>query len=191
MLSHIERSSSTGNLSCIYFLMHDFWNISPLIYYLVGNTLAQYFPPLYFPLHRDILWFNNLRLVIFYISRMNLLYWIILHFQKCISVVLFVLKLVEHWPHDSKNCELNYKLMTHNVYYMDPLWTWQHLGQLISIGLHPWDIKTLMQSSPTRVHIVLQNASLKCSYNSIFLFTRLFYLLQAWGQMMLYHMLEW
>ncbi len=50
----------------------------------------------------------------------------------------------------SRNCAFNCKLIMHHVYYIDPLWSWQHSVHFIS----------LVQSSPTRVHVVLQFASL-------------------------------
>ncbi len=70
-----------------------------------------------------------------------------------------------------RNRALNYKLTTHNVYYIDPLWTWQHSGPFISRGRSPRAIKSLLQSSPTRVLIVLRHASLiyRCIFEVGFL----------------------
>ncbi len=133
-------------------LTYNFRNIFPLIYCLAGSILALYFPHYYiFSPQRDILWVTTLRLAhcegglhpesnsadshsVDSCSADPSRYFTSFNYFGSVK------KAGKH----SRNCASTYKSTTHNVFYTDHLWTWQHSGHFISPGLHPRDIKSLV-----------------------------------------------
>ncbi len=123
-LAWVEQGS---NVEIHWFNTHDFRTISPLVFRLAGNILALYFPHNYIlpPPPRGT-YCESILLdssVVRGLSILNPIDSCSADPGQCFTSFNYF-ESIGKVGQDSGNCALNYKLVMHNVFYIDPLRTW-------------------------------------------------------------------